>query len=96
MSKKLSLLLALVFLCVQMFSIQHIAEHGFLQHKHGGKACEIFTFCEQGKIASADAPVDLPSTSFYFIKNIVVNNVFTEVREYSEFTPRAPPAAFLS
>jgi hypothetical protein len=96
MSKKLSLLLALVFLSVQMFSVQHMAEHGFLQHKHNGKACEIFTFCEQGKIASDDTPVVLPSTNSYFIKNIPVDSVYTQVQVYSDANPRAPPAILLS
>lgn len=96
MNKKFSLVIALVFLAVQMLSALHMAEHGFLQHKHYGKTCDIATFCEHNQISSASSPAKLPVVVFHPFKNIPLSTPSAESMEYSSAHPRAPPAIFLS
>ncbi len=96
MNKKFSLLIAIVFLTVQMLSILHMAEHGFSTHKHHGKTCDIATFCEHNQISSADNSIELPVVNFYVIKNISISSIISELQKYSESNPRAPPAILLS
>ncbi len=96
MNKKFSLLVAIVFLAVQMLSVLHLAEHGFAGHKHHGKTCDIATFCEHNKISNAYSSIKLPVVNYYIIKNISVRIISAVSQEYSESNPRAPPAILFS
>ena len=53
MSKALSLLLTIVFLGTQMFSLAHAAEYGSWEHEHEGSACEI---CLNAKYKDCTSP----------------------------------------
>ncbi len=96
MSRKFSFLLALGFLILQPLSVMHMAKHGFVDHKHYGKICDISIVWEQSKIGSTTSNVILPVNVFFVVQNIPVDNFAVKLVEYSLSTPRAPPAIILS
>jgi hypothetical protein len=96
MSKKLTLGLLLLFLCVQAFSLWHMAEHGFEKHQHHGQTCDIYAFCHhQGN--TGDLPVALIVLSFGTLLLVFgVLSFSVENKRYHHFSdPRAPPAIIL-
>lgn len=96
MHKKLSLLLASIFLTVQIFSLQHMAEYGFEKHQHQGKTCEAYLFCEQGKIAGS-SPVVIPiASAIFLIDDASVTEVAVSTAYWNSAAPRAPPAVLLT
>jgi hypothetical protein len=91
MLRNLAGLLVLALIVVQSAAFLHVAAHGFAEHKHHGKICEVYEYCDQ--MVLADGPVMaavalllvvilLPLTPF--ISLISTNNI-------SAARPRAPP-----
>ena len=89
-----ALVVVFLFALVQVGVSLHEARYG-LDHKHGGKPCQISAFAEHAKVASAPDAIVLP-------KPILVALVFTQTGTAvltsggSSFTrPRSPPISFL-
>jgi hypothetical protein len=92
MKKPFGLLLALLFLAAQVFSNLHMAEHGFAEHTHNGHVCEIYLYCDHGKIVSVSPPDLRIDTTFVTLTPLPFTTVaFSQERQHSS-TPRAPPA----
>lgn len=91
MKKPFGLLLAVLFLVVQLASTLHMAEHGFSEHKHNGHVCDIYLYCDQGKIAGTPDIDVVPDTTFLTLAPLSFTvSLFTEQR-YQSNSPRAPP-----
>src|SRR5262249_28327088 len=92
MKKRFGIFLAVLFLAVQTASIWHMAEHGFAEHTHNGHTCEIFLYCDHGKVASAPAADVAADTLFVALTPLpFAVPMLSEERHYSS-VPRAPPA----
>ena len=96
MQKSFGLILAVLFLAVQALSALHMAGHGFAEHEHAGRTCDIYLHCEQGKAVDTPSPAvsaalvsDAPAPSFSAGR--------LSAQEYRHLHhPRAPPAILLS
>jgi len=66
MKKSVHLACFAIFLLVQTLSVSHQAAHGFLEHDHDGKTCDIYLYCQSSSFADAPAqptyPAPLPAT----------------------------------
>ena len=91
MKKSFSLFLAVMFLAVQMLSIVHMAEHGFLEHKHDGHKCDIELYCQLAKIPVSPPPVMDLVISFFLIAMVPVAISVYRSQRYNSATARAPP-----
>ncbi len=93
MNKKLSLLVIITFLSVQMFSLLHMAEHGFEKHKHNGHACDIYFACKNQKSSDIPPAINIPANIAFVILTLAVFSqaIRLQRRNYSG-EPRAPPA----
>lgn len=89
-------MLTAVFLIVQFFSILHLAQYGFEQHKHNGHLCEIFVHNE--KTQHADTPTPILFTFVPVIEARLQNftTVILSKRIYKGALSRAPPVNLLS
>jgi hypothetical protein len=93
MMKKLSLLFILTFLSVQLFSIVHMAERGFLEHKHHGHDCEISLFFEHNNASDVPTAISVPvNATFATLALTYSSSVILPLEYYNSTEPRAPPA----
>lgn len=63
MNRKFCYILLSIFLAMQIFSVLHMAEHGFKKHEHNGHLCSVYMHSEQSHAASLPtppAPLPLP------------------------------------
>ena len=97
MQKHFSLLIALLFLFVQMASIQHMAEHGFAGHKHHGHVCDIYLNGETAKTTGTSG-FDLTVTGAVLIDLTSPSVYFVALRQehHRSGDSRAPPTTLLS
>ncbi len=96
MNRKLGLLIAVLLIAVQTFTVWHMAEHAFCKHSHNGKPCEIGDFYAQGKIAASEFILKPPAQVFCIVRNILGNNLTARSIVYSISNPRAPPIGLFS
>jgi hypothetical protein len=91
MQKKLGLLIALLFLSVQVFSTLHMAEHGFAEHKHNGHICDIYLHCEHAKYSTPGAAISLQPPQHVTFTIALPELTFARSEAHSASSPRAPP-----
>lgn len=96
MQKRIGLLIALLFLSVQVLSTLHMAEHGFAEHKHNGHVCDIYLHCEHSKIAGAPAIDFSVDVAFVHLTLRPFTAVMLSQERHHSGDPRAPPAILLS
>jgi hypothetical protein len=95
MKKPFRFLLVALFLGMQMFSLLHMAHHGFAKHEHQGQICSAWYFSEQSKsadvpvLAVAPAPVFAKIGPKTFLPAFLIRSAFEGARS------RAPPAFLL-
>ncbi len=95
MNKKLSLIVIIAFLCVQMFSLQHMAEHGFFKHRHNGNICDVYLACEHNKVSNIPAQNVSFNVTFVIAQLVYFSSIVqSQYRTYSG-DARAPPANLL-
>lgn len=92
MQRKFGLLFLVMFLAMQLLATLHMAEHGFVEHKHYGHSCGISLYCEQAKIASAAHTAIIPPSNFFWVKALPAIVIIQPLQEYAAAIPRAPPA----
>jgi len=80
-----------VFLCVQAFSLLHMAEHGFAEHKHNGHVCDIYLHGEYAKYATADTPVTPAPPKYVVLHVSLPDQAVIHSETYPTASPRAPP-----
>ncbi len=91
MKKSFGILLAVLFLLVQTVSVMHMAEHGFAEHKHSGHTCEIYLYCDHGKLAGAST-IDIPAdTTFTNLAPLPFAAPALAEEHHDSSAPRAPP-----
>lgn len=86
-SFRVRLVLSVLFVTVQIFSLAHAAEYGNESHQHDGIECLI------ASVSTADVavPKQLPS-SFTYFRSIQLNyKVFLDLLSWSHPPGRAPP-----
>jgi hypothetical protein len=95
MKRYLHLLLVLTFCTAQLASAQHMAEHGFSEHKHNGHVCDIYLSCEQNPLATASGTKLLVPVSYAIIAALPYASEVLSQASSTSSNPRAPPAIFL-
>lgn len=91
MNKKFSLFLVVCFLSVQVFSLFHMAEHGFKEHKHNGHVCGIYLYGEQAKSTDLSAAPVLSGPSYIFFEFSVQKEPDVHSIDSITASERAPP-----
>lgn len=96
MKKNLSLTLAMLFVCVQLLALLHMAGYGFEGHEHNGETCGIYLSGEQSKYCAGAKPIFVVRLAF--IQDFITFPPQTPAasQTFSPVSPRAPPVFLLS
>ncbi|MBI1309298.1 MAG: hypothetical protein GC129_05570 [Proteobacteria bacterium] len=87
------LLLALMFVAVQAAAFMHVATHGFEDHKHHGKACEIYEYCQHLVLADGPAAIIVPLFMALVMLPVARWYSLAAVALVAASLPRAPPVS---
>ena len=92
--KKCGYLLVAIYLVMQIFSVLHMAEYGFVKHQHDGKVCSIYLYCEQAQNEGNTKPITFHFFGFVVDVLLVLSLVVYQKRNYLPLLARAPPVRF--
>lgn len=96
MNRNFGLILAVMFLAMQVFSLLHMAGHGFAKHMHNGHLCEICIIGEQKNIAGTVPQYVIEPLDYILTKNFLFQATIYLVKKEVVAAPRAPPVILLS
>ncbi len=97
MNRKSGLILSIIFLCVQVLALLHMAAYGFEEHEHKGHVCCIYLCVEQSKFSAATGDA-ISEHRLDFIHCFISfgTQPYIPFQNYTPSDPRAPPVFLLS
>jgi hypothetical protein len=91
MNRKLGpLLVIVIFLSMQAFSLLHATEYGFEKHEHNGKVCDICLGVDHTKLLNSDS-TKLITLNLLTFEIILSKEILPFSGKSKPFNPRAPP-----